>query len=113
VMQKATHGEVTYQVTRMEQYAEFSLVYVEIYMSAESETFELNVQLMLNVDPIEDRNIQLYRSQGHTNQTSLAYMISPRLPDDLELFKFQLIPYALPHHPRPPERILNRLVDFD
>jgi hypothetical protein len=51
VMQKISVDGVTYQVTRVEQYADFSLVYVEIYTSDESETSELNVQLMLNVEP--------------------------------------------------------------
>lgn len=113
VMQKVTVDWVTYHVTRMEQYADFSLVYVEIYTSDEADASELNVQLMLNVEPGEGRQIQFHRSQGQTNQTSVAYTIHPRLPADVASFKFQLVPHVMPHHPRPPELILDKPVLFD
>ncbi|UOF90037.1 hypothetical protein LSG31_19560 [Fodinisporobacter ferrooxydans] len=113
VMKKISVDGFTYHMTHMEQYADFSLVYVEIYTSEESESLELNVQLLLSVEPTEGRQIQFHRSQGHTNQTSLAYMVSPRLPDDLAPYKFQLVPYAVPHYPRPPERILDQTVVLD
>ncbi|SHJ72873.1 chorismate mutase [Alicyclobacillus tolerans] len=113
VMKKVQSEGVTYQITRMEQYADFSLVYVDIYTDDDAETAELKVQLMLDIDPNEGRQIQFHRSQGHTNQSSIAYMVSPKLPDDLKTFSFRLVPNPMPHHPRPPERILDQTVAFD
>lgn len=113
VMKKVQSEGVTYQITRMEQYADFSLVYVDIYTDDDAETAELNVQLMLDIDPNEGRQIQFHRSQGHTNQSSIAYMVSPKLPDDLNTFSFRLVPNPMPHHPRPPEKILDQTVVFD
>ncbi|PWI57499.1 chorismate mutase [Sulfoacidibacillus thermotolerans] len=113
VMKKVQSEGIAYQITRMEQYADFSLVYVDIYTDDDAETAELNIQLMLNVEPSEGRQIQFHRSQGHTNQSSLVYMVSPKLPDDLKAFSFRLVPNPMPHHPRPPERILDQTVAFD
>jgi hypothetical protein len=113
VMQKVTVDDVKYQITRIEQYADFSLVYVEIYTDDESETANLNVHLMLNIEPKGDWHVQFYRSQGRTNHTSVVYMVSPRLSDDLSSFKFHLVPYPRPHRQSPPERVLDQLVIFD
>jgi len=113
VMNTVNVDGVTYQITRMEQYTEFSLVYMEIYTDEHAETAELNIQLILNVEPNEGRQVQFHRSQGHTNQSSVVYMVSPKLPDDLNTFSFSLIPNPMPHHPRSPERILDKTVLFD
>ncbi|MFX4301256.1 hypothetical protein ACOJUR_03095 [Alicyclobacillus tolerans] len=113
VMKKVNVNRVNYQLTRMEQYADFSLVYVEIYTDEDAETAELNIQLILDVEPNEGRHIQFHRSQGHTNQRSLVYMVSPKLPDDLNTFLFRLVPNPIPHHPRPPEKVLDQSVTFD
>lgn len=113
VMTKVQSEGITYQVTRMEQYADFSLVYVEIYTDDEAETAELNIQLLLDVEPSEERQVQFHRSHGHTNQSSLVYLVSPKLPDDLNTFSFRLIPNPVLHHPRPPERILDQGIEFD
>ncbi len=113
VMVKVSVEGVTYQVTRIEHYADFSLVYVEIYTDDNAGTAELNIQLMLDVEPNEGRQIQFHRSQGHTNQSSMVYMVSPKLPDDPNTFSFRLIPNLMPHHSRPPERILDQAVVFD
>src|SRR5579875_3891993 len=104
VMKKVTVDGVTFQITRMEQYADVSLVYVEIYTDQDAETVELNVQLVLDVQPNEGHCIEHYRSQGHTNQASFVYMVSPTLPDDLNTFSFRLIPSPVPCRPRAPEK---------
>ncbi|WP_067623227.1 chorismate mutase [Alicyclobacillus acidiphilus] len=113
VMKKVQSDGITYQITRMEQYTDFSLVYAEIYTDEDAETAELNIQLILDVEPNDGRQIQFHRSLGHTNQSSLVYMVSPRLPDDLKTFSFRLVPNPIPHHPRPPEKILDQTVVFD
>lgn len=113
VMKQVTIDGVTYQITRMEQYVDFSLVYVEVYMSEDADTAELNVQLMLNGEPNEGRQVQFHRSHGQTNQASVAYMVTPQLPNDLKIFSFQLVPSSMPRHPRPPERILDQGVVFN
>ncbi|MCF8564643.1 chorismate mutase [Alicyclobacillus tolerans] len=112
VMKQVTVDEVTYQITRMEQYVDFSLVYVEVYTSEDADTAELNVQLMLNVEPNEGRQVQFHRSHGQTNQASMVYMVTPQLPYDITNFSFQLVPNPMPRHPRAPEKILDQTVAF-
>ncbi|MDA8206554.1 MAG: hypothetical protein M0Z36_10825 [Thermaerobacter sp.] len=113
VMQKAVTEGITYQITRMEQYSDFSLVYVDIFTHEDAETTALDVQLMLHVEPAADRQIQIHRSQGQANQASLVYIVSPRLPNDVDSYKFALIPHAFPRHPRPVEVVLDRPIVFE
>lgn len=113
IMRKTIVDKITYQITRMEQYEEFSLVYVEIFTSDVADTMEIRAQLMLDVAPYdEERNVQLHRGQGQINRISNTYLVSPKLPEEVEKMKFQLIPYEFPLHSRPPERILNSPVEF-
>ena len=113
VMQKTVTEDITYQITRMEQYSDFSLVYMDIFTNEESETAALDVQLMLHVEPTEDRQIQLYQSRGQTNQVLFVYIVSPKLPNNVDSYKFAMVPHAFPRHPRPIEMVLDQPIVFD
>lgn len=113
VMQKVTMDDITYQITRMEQYSDFSLIYVDIFTRDDAQTADLNIQLRLHVEPAEERHIQVHRAQSQVNQVSLVYMVSPRLSDDVGSYKFALIPHPVPRYPRPIEVVLDQQVVFD
>lgn len=113
VMKRVTVDGVTYQICRVEQYDEASLVHVDVFTGEDAEMEELNVQLMLVVEPFTDRQVQLNRGQMGGNQASMAYMVTPKLPDDLASATFRLEPYPFPHRRRPPERVLDQPVAFE
>lgn len=113
VMQKTVTDDITYQITRLEQYSDFSLAYVDIFTHEDAETAVLDVQLMLQVEPAADRQIQIHRSQGQANQAALVYIVSPRLSNDVGSYKFALVPHAFPRHPRPIEVVLDQPIVFD
>jgi len=110
---KVTMDDITYQITRMEQYSDFSLIYVDIFTRDDAQTADLNIQLRLHVEPAEERHIQVHRAQSQVNQVSLVYMVSPRLSDDVGSYKFALIPHPVPRYPRPIEVVLDQQVVFD
>lgn len=113
VMQKVTCEDVPYQITRMEQYADGSVIYVDIFTREESDTADLTVQLLLTVEPAEGRHVELHRAEARANQASMAYLVRPSLSDDVASYQFALAPYVHPHrHSRPVERILDQPVLF-
>lgn len=112
VMRKVKKDSITYQITRMEQYEECSLMHVDIFADEDFDTVEFDVQLILAVSPDANYEVQMYGGQSTTNQASFKYGVSPKLPDNLEGHHFELVPYAQPSRVRPSQLVLNQEVDF-
>lgn len=113
VMKKVTVDGVTYRISRVEQYEESSLVHVDVFTGEDAAMEELDVQLMLELEPFTDRQVQWQGGSSRGNETSVVYLVTPKLPDDLARVKFRLEPHPFPRRRRPPERVLNQPVAFD
>ena len=113
IMRKVEKDSITYQITRMEQYEECSLVHVDMFAPEDYDTFEFDVQLTLAVSSDKEYEVQMHHGHSGTNQASYAYTVIPKLRDDLDEYHFQLKPYPQHSRSHPPQRILNQEVDFE
>ncbi|MGO4496643.1 hypothetical protein AB4114_12155 [Paenibacillus sp. 2RAB27] len=114
IMKKTVVGDFSYTLTHTMQHQHSSIVYVEIKLIQLDGHFgNFRPQLQLDIIGAELYRVMRNGASGGGGQTQITYLVTPRLPDNLEGLHFALIPYASPMESPPKEIILNQEVQFD
>ncbi|KRE96863.1 hypothetical protein ASG89_30485 [Paenibacillus sp. Soil766] len=114
IMKKTVVGDFAYTLTHAMQHQHSSIVYCEIKLIQLDGHFgNFRPQLQLDVRGAELYRVMRNGASGGGGQTQITFLITPRLPDNLEDLHFALIPYASPMESPPKEIILDQEVQFD
>lgn len=115
LMKKNVIGDFAYTLTHAMQHQHSSIVYCEIKLIQRDGHYgNFRPQLQLDITGTEQHyRVMRNGASGGGGQTQITFLISPRLPDNLEGLHFALIPYASPLESPPKEIILDQEVRFD
>lgn len=93
LMKTAEHGDITYTITHMMQYANASVVHLEIEMKHPYQHLShIEPQLNLSVVGQETYQVRMSQSSSNGGKSSMQFTVTPPLPDNLEWIGFGLVP---------------------
>lgn len=113
VMKKTTVDGFEYLITHAMQHEHESIVNVEIRSEAGNHADHIRPKLLLDVQGDTEYRVRSRGSRGGGGQAQLNFSVNPRLPDDVQVVRFALIPFASPMDTPPQETILDREVLFE
>ncbi|NRF95559.1 hypothetical protein HQN89_32495 [Paenibacillus frigoriresistens] len=109
ILKKSIVNGFEYALTHSMQHENGSVVFLEIKQINNDDTIGyLRPQLLLEVEGQQEYSVRQTGSHGGGGQTSMKFLVSPRLPEVM----FALIPYAAPMESPPKEVILDQEVHF-
>lgn len=112
LLKRARKDGILYQISRMEQYPNASLIVLDA-IALEDAASELVLQVKLVIEADSVYRVYLQSGFGGPGRASTTYVVTPRLPDDTSAFRLRLVP---DHHAslhRLPRRVLDRAVEFE
>lgn len=115
IMKKSVLDGIEYQITHAMQHTNGSKVNVEIKRLEQEEGSGdyLRPQLLLEVTGNQEYYVRRHGSRGSGGQSTLSYLVTPSLPDNLMEVQFALVPYAQPMEDPPKELILDKEIVFE
>ncbi len=113
LMKKAIIGDFQYLLTHSMQHQNGSMITLEIEIIDKEQIIGLvRPHLMLEVIGKEEYQVSRHGSHGSEGQSQVQFLVTPRLPDQMEGISFVLVPYAMPMEEPPKEVVLNSEVIF-
>lgn len=93
IMKRTVDGEFEYMLSHAMQYAENSIVTLEIqYLKLSDERIQIRPALDLVVLGAEPYEVNTTRSGGGGSEIQMQFIVSPPLPEDLSAIEFSLVP---------------------
>ncbi|MCM3764557.1 vacuolar protein sorting-associated protein 54 [Neobacillus niacini] len=113
IMKKTTVGDFQYLISHAMQHQNGSIITVEIeQLDREKNLGMIRSHLILEVAGSVDYQVHRHGVHGRDGQTQIEFLVTRRLPDQLDGVAFALMPYAMPMEERPKEVILDKEVYF-
>lgn len=70
-------------------------------------------QLLLEVNGSKEYNVRRNGSRGGGGQAQVSFLVTPRLPDNVNEVNLALVPFAIPMENPPKEIILDKEIFFE
>jgi hypothetical protein len=115
IMKKSIVGDCEYTLTHAMQHEHASIVFIEIKRTQPNESnASIHPQLLLEIRGNQEYSVRNHGFHGGGAEAQGKYLVSPRLPDNISLLAFSLIPYSSPmENRRYQEVVLDQQVDFE
>jgi hypothetical protein len=113
LMKKSIHEGFEYLITHSMQHYNGSIVNIEIRSENIENSGHIRPKLLLNVKGSIEYYVRRHSSRGSSGQSQLSFLVSPRLPDDINEVKLALFPFENPMENPPKELILDKEIFFE
>ncbi|HET7657136.1 MAG TPA: hypothetical protein VFK37_02510 [Bacillales bacterium] len=114
IMKRSSSADWDIRITHAMQYEKASEVTVEAsYQKEVQARVHLRVDLMLQVHGGDEYVARFHGGGGGGGNMQVKYLVTPRLPDNLDSVKFTLIPHAMPFHQETKLVVLDQVVEFE
>lgn len=114
IMKKTVKDEIEYTLTHAMLYEQYSEVHLDIINKGEgSHMTHIHPQIHLKVIGDKEYFVENHGMHGGGNQTSMQFLVSPPLPEDLKTVELSLIPFVSRYDRRVKELILDQPIDFE
>jgi hypothetical protein len=113
LMKKSIHDGVEYLITHSMQHDNGSIVNIEIRSENIENPGNIRPKLVLDVKGSIEYYVRKTSSRGGSGHSQLSFLVSPRLPENINEVKFALFPFESPMENLPKELILDKEIFFE